>query len=208
MKNKNKIIIPVFVIMIITLSGFELKAGITTLNLKCYLEGFYNPVINQMVKPVLLTVSLVSDLSFSDVYSNSAVLDINGNVSVNIDIPSGHGYYIKLNNWNMVETWSQSPFLFTIGGTTDVDLTLHADSTFGSNAKLIDLSPVRWGIFGGDISQDFIVDLTDLVLASYNSYYYATGNLITDITGDELTDVDDLFILDNNSSEFVISIRP
>ena len=208
MKNQNKIFIPVLVMIIIAFSGSALKAGITTLNLKCYLEGFYNPVINQMVKPVLLTVSLVSDLSFSDVYSNSAVLDINGNVSVNIDIPSGHGYYIKLNNWNMVETWSQSPFLFTIGGTTDVDLTLHADSTFGSNAKLIDLSPVRWGIFGGDISQDFIVDLTDLVLASYNSYDYATGNLITDITGDELTDVDDLLILDNNSSEFVISIRP
>lgn len=209
MKNQNKIFIPVLVMIIIAFSGSALKAGITTLNLKCYLEGFYNPAANQMIKPIPVTISLVSYPPFFNVYSTNAVLDINGNASgVNIDIPVNSGYWVKINNWNMIETWSTSPFVFTIGGTTDVDLTLQADSTFGSNAKLIDLSPVRWGIFGGDVNHDTYVDLSDLIMVFNESYFYATGNIFSDLTGDEMTDVDDMIICDNNSSEFIATIRP
>ncbi|MBK8553682.1 MAG: hypothetical protein IPL53_22575 [Ignavibacteria bacterium] len=72
----------------------------------------------------------------------------------------------------------------------------------------IDASPVRYGIYSGDINQDLFIDLTDIDAVYNDAGNFVTGYVVTDVNGDDLVDLTDITLTYNNSLKFVISISP
>ncbi|MDQ3022552.1 MAG: hypothetical protein M3R36_18595, partial [Bacteroidota bacterium] len=93
-------------------------------------------------------------------------------------------------------------------GTLTYDFTPAANKAFGSNQIQVDISPVRFAIYSGDVNQDGIVDVIDLGTIDNDAFNFASGYLVTDINGDNFVDVIDLGIADNNAANFVSVIRP
>lgn len=188
----------------------SVSGGATTLNLKCYAEGFYNSATNIMTKIIPATVSLRRSVSpYTIVSSVSTNLDVNGNAnSLSFNIPYPGTYYIVVKNWNMVTTWTLVPQSFTVGATTNYDFSAAVNQAFGNNLKQVDDTPARWGVYEGDVNQDGSVNNTDLTSVHSASTSYSTGNIVTDLTGDEIIDVDDLLIVRNNEANAVIVVKP
>ncbi|MBK8551548.1 MAG: hypothetical protein IPL53_11005 [Ignavibacteria bacterium] len=72
----------------------------------------------------------------------------------------------------------------------------------------VNTSPVRFAFYGGDVNQDNAVNLTDITTIHNAAVTFANGYVITDITGDNITDLTDITITYNNSSGFVMLMRP
>ena len=72
----------------------------------------------------------------------------------------------------------------------------------------LDISPATYAIYSGDVNQEGIVDLNDIVLTYNDANVFATGYKVTDLTGDNLTDLNDVILAYNNSAGFVVSIYP
>jgi len=79
---------------------------------------------------------------------------------------------------------------------------------YGSNMIQVDNSPVRFAVYGADVNQNGNVDATDLGLIDNDAYNFNSGYIITDVTGDNITDGSDFMIAGNNASAFVSVIRP
>ncbi len=184
--------------------------GITSLNLKCYPEGFYYPVSDQMIKSIPVNVFLKSSVfPYTTVSSSTTTLDVNGNTpSLNFIIPNNGAYYIAVNNWNVLSTWNAVPQNFTVGGTTNFDFSTAVNQAYGNNITQIDASPPRWGIYIGDVNQDEIINNTDVTLIHDASVIYSAGNIVTDLNGDEVVDADDLAIVRNNEANSVHVVKP
>jgi hypothetical protein len=72
----------------------------------------------------------------------------------------------------------------------------------------VDLDPVYFAIYSGDANQDGTVDGTDMSMIDNDAYYFVSGYVATDLTGDEFVDATDFAIADNNAAMFVSVIRP
>ena len=120
---------------------------------------------------------------------------------------SGVNYFIVLKHRNSIETWSMMPVVFS-SGNLYYDFTVAPEMAFGSNLALIDQSPLRYGIYSGDINQEGHVDLSDVLSAYNNARTFTSGYKITDLNGDNLTDLSDVLIAYNNAVKFAGMIRP
>ncbi|MDQ3020306.1 MAG: hypothetical protein M3R36_07020, partial [Bacteroidota bacterium] len=195
------------------LAKFSLAQPPTTLNLKCYLEGFYHTPVHRMNKPIPVTVLLrTAAPPYNVISTDSTMLDVIGNASgISLSIPSNGNYYIVVKSWNIIETWSASPQSFKIDSTTNYDFSTSFSQAYGNNLTPIDFDfsqATRFGLYAGDITQNMAVDPSDLQFAYNDAYNYRSGNVVTDLTGDEIIDVDDLLIIDNNVSNSITTIRP
>lgn len=74
--------------------------------------------------------------------------------------------------------------------------------------KLIDASPVRFGIYSGDVNQDWVIDGTDAGLIDNDAFNFISGFVVTDLTGDYAVDASDAAIADNNAFAFIGVIVP
>ncbi|MEO8446619.1 MAG: hypothetical protein ABI528_03945, partial [bacterium] len=97
-------------------------------------------------------------------------------------------------------------FDFLTGG-VEYNFTLSPDSAFGSNQIEVDTLP-RYAMYGGDANQDDIVDVSDVTMVYNDATAFAGGYIVSDMTGDEFTDNQDLIITFNNSLAIVETIRP
>ncbi|MEZ4689634.1 MAG: hypothetical protein R3A12_05405 [Ignavibacteria bacterium] len=57
-------------------------------------------------------------------------------------------------------------------------------------------------------NQDGIVDASDLININNDAVLFTTGYKVTDITGNNVTDLSDIVLCMNNSSIFVSKITP
>jgi len=81
-------------------------------------------------------------------------------------------------------------------------------SVLGSNELIVETSPVRYGMYSGDVNQDGSIDLND-VLSVYNAAtVFSSGYITDDVTGDNLADLNDILITYNNSAAFVAAVKP
>lgn len=178
------------------------------LSLSSYIEGLYDSSTDLMISDtakVYLHASAspyaVADSSISVI--NSAGLGLfNFNEALN-----GTNYYIDLRHRNSIETWSATANSFT-AGSFSYDMTINPANAFGSNVTQVDLSPVRYATYSGDVTQDGTVDLTDVSLIDNDAAIFATGYIVTDINGDMVVDVTDAVFADNNAFNFVGKIIP
>jgi hypothetical protein len=197
------------VIMNGTFTGGGTICGLLyTLNLTAIIEAFYDPSIDLMVSDTAVVYLRNSLSPYAVVDSNKALLNSSGTGTFSFaNAVNGAGYYIVVTHRNSIETWSSTAPVFS-GGTLTYDFTSAAAQAYGNNMKLVDISPVTYGIYSGDVNKDGTVDLSDLSLIDNDAYNFVSGYVTADLTGDNFVDLADLSIADNNAFNFVSLVRP
>jgi hypothetical protein len=187
-------------------------------NLQLFLEGLYTAGTgnrkaqdesgDHFAGPVSdeITVELANATTpFAAVYTASNVLlYANGKCSFSIPAELTGSYYIVVKHRNSIETWSAAPVAFT-GGTISYDFSTSASQAYGNNMIL---AGSIYAIFGGDATQDNIVDGSDMAVVDNASTTVSTGYLAEDVNGDGIVDGSDMAVIDNNSTSVVSTIKP
>lgn len=181
-----------------------------TINITAMPEGFYDPVTNTLRQTDEFTLYLYGAGSPYPLYeSSTAFIDSvthTGTFTFSFS-PSGQ-YYIGLGHRNSIETWSTNPVNYVGGGSISYDFTNSQSQAYGNNMKQVDSSPVEFGIYSGDVNQDWVVDGTDAGLIDNDAYNFVSGYVDTDLTGDYTVDASDAALADNNAANFVGAITP
>lgn len=87
----------------------------------------------------------------------------------------------------------------------DHDFITTQNKTFGSNQIKKGSS---WYIYRGNVNQDELVNISDLIIIDNNAFIYSSGYLAADLNGDNTIDLNDLILCDNNSYNSVSTIKP
>jgi chitodextrinase len=190
----------------------------TTLNLKLYIEGYYDALTHAMT-PVLanqgigssatdvdeITVELRNASTFAVIATTTAVLKTDGAASCIFNSSNTGSYYIAVKHRSAVQTWSNQPISFA-SNPTSYDFSNALIKAFGLNLR--ELEPGVFGLFIGDINQDESIDnsdSTDLFNDIENSNF---GFLTTDLNGDGSVDNSDSENFFNNIDNSVFSNHP
>ncbi|MBL0012311.1 MAG: fibronectin type III domain-containing protein [Flavobacterium sp.] len=196
----------------------NLVAPNTTLNLKLFIEGYYDTSTHAM-KPVLsnqgigssstdvdeITVELRNASTFELVATTTAVLQTDGTVSCIFNSSNSGSYYVAVKHRSAVQTWSNLPISFA-SNPTSYDFSNAVSKAFGSNLRELELGV--FGFFTGDLNQDESIDnsdSTDLFSDIENSNF---GFLTTDLNGDGSVDNSDTENFFNNLNYSVFSNHP
>ncbi|MEO8211138.1 MAG: hypothetical protein ABI840_11320, partial [bacterium] len=156
-------------------------SSLYVLNIPIFLEGFYNSLTNAMVSDTVKVYLRNTTIPYALVDSSKSVLSSSGIGTFNFsNISNGTSYYIIIKHRNSIETWSSAGNIFT-SGTLTYDFTTAANKAYGNNQIQIDNSPVRFGIYSGDVNQDGVVDVTDASLIDNDLYNFASGYVATDL---------------------------
>ncbi|MBK9331625.1 MAG: hypothetical protein IPM96_04250 [Ignavibacteria bacterium] len=150
--------------------------------------------LRSKVSPYLKTDSAYSVINDSG-YCTFGFKNANGN----------ENYFLHLHHRNSIETWSKSGGLNFDLRHTGYNFTMDSSSAFGNNLVR---KGQRFCIYGGDINQDGVTDLQDIVIADNDAYNFSSGYINSDLTGDMITDADDLSLADNNAFLYVSKILP
>ena len=161
------------------------------LNLKVYLEGFYNGT--SQVKDSMKVYLRNPTTPFALRDSSNAIVDSTGNTSLSFAKATNGSYYIVVKHRNHLETWSAAPQVFSTGNVTNFNFTDNITKAYGSNLKLVGSVYV---LYGGDANQDGYVDPTDYTY--YKSQFGLSGYKSADFNGDGFVDGYDAPILYNN----------
>jgi len=179
-----------------------------TLNLTALIEGFYNSGANSMISDTVRVYLRNAVSPYSIVDSAKSLLSNTGaGIFTFSNAANSTGYYIQIKQRNSIETWSSVPQSFT-GNTMNFNFTSSASQAFGNNMKQVDTSPLRFGIYSGDVNRDGSIDLTDVILTYNASNIFTSGYAVTDINGDSIVDLTDILFAYNNSAGFVAMVKP
>lgn len=197
------------VIMNGTFTGGGTVCGLFfTLNLTAFMEGFYNSASNIMISDTVRVYLRNATFPNAIIDSTKSTLNSSGAGAFTFSYPSnGVNYLIVLKHRNSIETWSKTAQTFT-GGSLTYNFSASNTQAFGNNMKQIDASPVRFGIFSGDVNKDGTIDASDLSDTDNDSYNSLSGYVNTDVTGDNFVDAADVSIVDNNTFNSVSVITP
>lgn len=179
-----------------------------SVSLSAYIEGFYDQSTNMQTGDTIKAYLRNSVTPFALVDSCKAYLDQTGNASLNFPHASTGNYYLVLSHRNSIETWSAAGISVTEGSVTGYDLTAAATQAYGSNLQQVDISPVEFAVYGGDVNQDETIDATDLSQIDNDAFSFVAGYVVTDLTGDNFVDATDYSIADNNAYNFISVISP
>lgn len=181
-----------------------------TLNVNAALEGFYNPALNNLNQRDTVEVNLrEGNPPYNIIESMYSVLDsitLSSNFTIT-NTPDG-SYFIVLKHRNSVETWSSSAVNYTAGSNINYNFISSQSQAFGNNLKQVDISPVRFAIFSGDVNLDGIIDASDLSQVENDAAAGQSGYVQTDVTGDDYVDAGDLSIVENNAAAGVYVVTP
>ena len=192
-------------------SRWSADSSSVSMVLNVAIEGFYNQITNRLnmrdtVRAYLRNVSS----PYAIVDSSKALLDsVNFVAAFNFPNAGNGTYYIQVKHRNSIETWSRiggEPY--TVGNTLSFNFISSAAKAYGSNQILVDSSPLRFGIYSGDVNQDGTVDATDVSEIDNDAFSFLGGYIVTDINGDRFVDASDYSIADNNAANFVSAVRP
>jgi plastocyanin len=188
-----------------------------TLNLTLYLEGLFNGATMNHAQGSSGNQfpGNTADQVFIELHNATPPYDITGtpflaNLSIegtaSLSIPGSFSdnYYIVVKHRNSIETWNSSPVSFS-GQLITYDFSTAASQAYGGNLRLI---AGKYVIYGGDVTQDDLVDSADITPVDNDSGNFETGYLVTDANGDGSVDTADMTILDNNSSEYIATVTP
>jgi len=183
--------------------------GIFSMNLTMFIEGFYRSNTNSMISDTVKVYLRNSSAPYSLSDSAKGVLSATGNATFNFSNVSTGQYYIVVSHRNSIETWSRNGGeSFISGGSINYDMSDLITKAYGNNLKQADTSPVRFAVYSGDVNQDGIVDLTDVISIFNNASIFLTGYRVTDINGDNITDLTDVLLANNNSALYTVSVTP
>jgi hypothetical protein len=121
--------------------------------------------------------------------------------------PEG-SYYVRVRHRNSIDTWSFAPIRLVKNTNVNYNFTDEAFRAFGFNQKIVNNSPLLFGIYSGDVNRDGTVDATDVSLVDNDALNFVTGYVVTDLSGDYYVDGADFLIADNNAGLFATVIQP
>ena len=179
------------------------------------IEGFYSPGANSMNPNDTVTAYFRNSISPYVLVDSSKCL-INSFISESLVVigafkmlntPTGN-YYIVLKHRSGLETWSNTSVPYLLGDNLSYDFTSDSTSAFGSNMKRVDWSPIKYGIYSGDVNQNGSIDGSDVGLVEYDAANFIEGYTTTDLTGNNFVDGVDQLIAENNAFNFVNVTRP
>ncbi len=119
----------------------------------------------------------------------------------------GNSFYIIVKHRNSIETWSKTPITFN-SDTAVYDFTASPEMAYGNNMKLVSTTPSVYAFYSGDVNQDGLIDLTDVITIYNDVKIFASGYLSTDLDGNGYVDLNDISTSFNNSVKFVQVRRP
>lgn len=178
------------------------------LDLRVLFEGMYYPLFNLLSRRDTVKVSLRENVSPYDIVdSASGVIDSLSFRSLFkfYNALSGE-YYVVINHFNSLETWSSSGIYFPVSDTASYDFTTSSSQAYGNNLKR---KGTKYCIFTGDINQSGFIDGSDAIRVHSDSQIFLTGfHLISDLNGDNIVDGTDYSLVDNNAFNFVGVVKP
>jgi len=191
-----------------------------TLNLtNVRLEGFYAGISNPMNVSYddqgqhwpdgitdHITVELHDASTYATIIYTAPDVELTTMGTATLTVPSSYGdsYYVTVKHRNSLETVSATPLSFS-GTTMNQSFGTPADVFYGNLAAFEDGG---YAIYGGDPSQDGLVDSTDMANVDNMSAVSASGYLAEDCNGDGLIDSSDMAIIDNNSAASLGAATP
>ena len=186
------------------LGSYKIKINLTSL-----FEGKYDNLFNILTKREAVSVYLRNSIApFNIVDSASGIID-----SVNFsglftfaNAPSGQ-YYIVVKNKQCIETWSKSggEQLNKNDSTYNYNFTSASSQAYFNNLKL---KGSKYCLYSGDVDQNGFINLYDLLSIYNDAYNFIYGNVISDLTGDNLVDLHDMLIASSNMNSFIRVRRP
>lgn len=180
-----------------------------TLSLSLFIQGLYIPAADTTRRDTIRVYLRDTVAPYTIADSSKAYLNTNGSAAFNFTkAQNNHRYYIQTKHRNSIETWSKAGGEIFSSSAMNYNFTSTASQAFGSNMTQVDTSPVRYAIYSGDVNQDGIADLSDLVLINNDASIFLTGYIKSDVNGDKTADLNDLIITYNNASGFAGVIRP
>jgi carboxypeptidase T len=190
----------------------------TTMNLTVMLEGLYNGA-GTMRKAQdasgnhfpgntadQITVELHDAANYGAIVYTAVNINLSTTGTAMVEIPGtfNGSYYVTIRHRNSIETTTAGPVALT-GGPINYDFTTGASRAFGDN--LLNIGGV-YVIYGGEVYQDGLIDLSDMVLVEADINLFATGYLVTDVNGDGLVDLSDMILIEQNMNLFISSVLP
>ncbi len=177
------------------------------LNLKALIQGFYDSTSNVMTTDTLSANIIGTSIDVTD----KAVIDKDGNCYFSFN-PNGlltneRPFLLRVTHRNSIETWNDQSFRFT-NAEANIDFMNLEDMVLAENVILVDNSPLRYAIYGGDIDQNDVVDLNDVLTVFNSAADFVTGYNQSDVTGDNTVDLADVVLVFNNSNNFVRAFVP
>lgn len=187
---------------------YSQTGSVFTLNLTAFMQGFYNSVSNNMISDTAEVYLKINSPPYNTVDSSKGILSSSGTgVFLFSNALNGVDYYIAVKHRNSIETWSSFPLGFSSGTLNFIFPTVQTQA-YGDNMIQVDLSPMKFAFYGGDVNQDGIVDASDNGAIDNDAANFETGYVDSDITGDNFVDASDAAIADNNSANFVSAVFP
>ena len=181
---------------------FTTVASSLSLNMKAYLEGFWDGA-TQIVDTV--NIYLASSTTYALLDSQKVVLGSAGTVSPSFSRVSSGNYYIVVKHRNHLETWSALPQTFVAGTPLSYDFTTDSTKAFGMNMKKVGSV---WVLIVGDANQDGSIDASDVTDCLIPQYGY-TGYLSCDFNGDGSVDASDIpYMIANYGLAKVVPSEP
>jgi len=136
--------------------------------------------------------------------ANNINLDISGSASTLVPGNFNGSYYITIKHRNSIETTSSSPVSFN-GSTINYAFDLPSKA-HGNNLVIVGASV--YAIYGGDVNQDGLINLSDMNIVLNDAANFSTGYIASDVNGDGIIDSADMIILDNNASASIGKLIP
>lgn len=174
-----------------------------------YIQGLYDPATN-FTKRDTLTMYLRNNFSPYEIV-DSCTREMNqfgeSQMSFRNVVPETL-YLISLKHRNSIEIWSNLSVIFKYSRSVFSFQLSSIVSVYGDNEIQVDTSPVRYGMYSGDVNQDGFIDLIDVISISNKANEFAPGYLVQDLTGNNLVDLNDVLMAYNNSVNFVSRKTP
>jgi hypothetical protein len=198
----------------------NVNSATKTLSMKLFIEGLYAGIgiMNQSLNESgpqynygiadQITVELHNSTIPFELENAFNNVNLNTDGSIIIDNIPGNisgAYYIVIKHRNSLETWSSIPINFNIQSMITYDFSTSASQSFGDNMKETGGINTIWG---GDVTQDGVVDGSDMAAADNASSSLLKGYNPEDVNGDGIVDGSDMAMIDNNSSAIVQVIKP
>lgn len=176
-------------------------------NIKTSIEGFLNTSTGKHVLRDTLTAELRSSISPYQVKSTAKAVVDSSTLIGTYSFPhvSPGNYYIKVKGRNSLETWSSIDTFFTSTSNTAYDFTTAYSKTYGGNTIIVG---GKYCIYSGDVDNDGTVGSSDLTAVTSDQVLGASGYINTDLTGDFYVDVSDVVMVYNNANMFVTVMNP
>lgn len=161
------------------------------LNLKVYLEGFWN---GSTMTPDTISVYLAKSVTpFALIDSAKVIVGANGTAPLTFTKAINDNYYIVIKHRNHFETWSKLAQTFTTSISVNYDFTTAANKAYGDNLKQIGLV---WVLYGGDANYDGSIDGQDVPI--FINQFGTQGYLVCDFNGDGDVNGSDVSVIISN----------